>query len=52
MCIGEEILSENRLLWRSRVRKVQLTALYMYLDRWIKVVKFAETMMAINNFPP
>ena len=32
MCIGVEILSENRLLRRSCVTKVRLTALYMYLD--------------------
>jgi len=32
MCIGVEILSENRLRRRSCVTKVRLTALYMYLD--------------------
>ena len=32
MCIGVEILSENRLRRRSCVTKVRTSALYMYLD--------------------
>jgi len=32
MCVGVEILSQNRLRRRSCVTKVRTSALYMYLD--------------------
>jgi len=47
MCIGVEILSENRLRRRSCVTKVRLTALYMHLDhRWMEDMNVDDSYCA------
>jgi len=47
MCIGIEILSQNRLHWKSCLTKVRVTVLYMYLDmHCIVVIKRKQNLFA------